>query len=168
MMMMMMMMMMLATNIQTFLWGNSFRSPILSLVAPAVLWSCRHLFFDVILFLIAHKGIDIFSSHSCSSDFSHLFSSFLYQLYMYQLFRSLSYIHLQGICHRDIKPQNLLLNPELGILKLCDFGRLVSCCCRKAFHRRGDLNGCSSNGMWCRSWRLSWCVMQWWWWWWWW
>ena len=27
-----------------------------------------------------------------------------------------------GICHRDIKPQNLLLNPELGILKLCDFG----------------------------------------------
>lgn len=46
----------------------------------------------------------------------------LVKLYMYQLFRSLSYIHLQGICHRDIKPQNLLLNPELGILKLCDFG----------------------------------------------
>lgn len=44
------------------------------------------------------------------------------QLYMYQLFRSLAYIHSLGICHRDIKPQNLLLNPETGVLKLCDFG----------------------------------------------
>ena len=41
---------------------------------------------------------------------------------MYQLFRSLGYIHTLGICHRDIKPQNLLLDPETGVLKLCDFG----------------------------------------------
>ena len=44
------------------------------------------------------------------------------KLYMYQLFRSVAYIHSLGICHRDIKPQNLLLDPALGILKLCDFG----------------------------------------------
>lgn len=44
------------------------------------------------------------------------------KLYMYQLFRSLAYIHSQGVCHRDIKPQNLLLNPDTGVLKLCDFG----------------------------------------------
>lgn len=44
------------------------------------------------------------------------------KLYMYQLFRSLAYIHSLGICHRDIKPQNLLLDPDAGILKLCDFG----------------------------------------------
>ncbi|CAJ0847953.1 2277_t:CDS:10 [Entrophospora sp. SA101] len=44
------------------------------------------------------------------------------KLYMYQLFRSLAYIHSLGICHRDIKPQNLLLNPASGVLKLCDFG----------------------------------------------
>ncbi|KAG8000603.1 Glycogen synthase kinase-3 beta [Nibea albiflora] len=43
-------------------------------------------------------------------------------LYMYQLFRSLAYIHSFGICHRDIKPQNLLLDPETAVLKLCDFG----------------------------------------------
>ena len=41
---------------------------------------------------------------------------------MYQLFRSLAYIHSLGICHRDIKPQNLLLDPTTGVLKLCDFG----------------------------------------------
>ena len=64
------------------------------------------------------------------------------RLYMYQLLRSLAYIHclgqymvmrsivmrssrlhnLTGICHRDIKPQNLLLNPQTGVLMLCDFG----------------------------------------------
>ncbi|KAL1932924.1 hypothetical protein VTP01DRAFT_8602 [Rhizomucor pusillus] len=48
--------------------------------------------------------------------------SLLVKLYTYQLLRSLAYIHSIGICHRDIKPQNLLLDPVTGILKLCDFG----------------------------------------------
>ena len=47
---------------------------------------------------------------------------FYIKIYMYQVFRSLAYIHSMGVCHRDIKPQNLLLDPESGILKLCDFG----------------------------------------------
>jgi len=44
------------------------------------------------------------------------------KLYVFQLCRALGYIHSLGICHRDIKPQNLLLDPNSGILKLCDFG----------------------------------------------
>lgn len=46
----------------------------------------------------------------------------LSKLYTYQILRALSYIHSVGICHRDIKPQNLLLDPNIGVLKLCDFG----------------------------------------------
>ena len=42
------------------------------------------------------------------------------KMYMYQLFRSLAYIHALGICHRDIKPQNLLVNEKTCTLKLCD------------------------------------------------
>jgi glycogen synthase kinase 3 beta len=47
----------------------------------------------------------------------------LIKLYSYQMLRSLAYIHAIGVCHRDIKPQNILVD-TLGnhLLKLCDFG----------------------------------------------
>lgn len=44
------------------------------------------------------------------------------KLYTYQMCRSLAYIHSMGVCHRDIKPQNLLVNTANHVLKLCDFG----------------------------------------------
>jgi glycogen synthase kinase 3 beta len=46
----------------------------------------------------------------------------LVKLYSYQMLKSLGYIHALGICHRDIKPQNVLVNPTNHILKMCDFG----------------------------------------------
>ncbi|XP_060881597.1 uncharacterized protein LOC132953066 [Metopolophium dirhodum] len=45
------------------------------------------------------------------------------KLYAYQMFRGLGYVHeTAGLCHRDVKPSNLLLYPVTGVLKLCDFG----------------------------------------------
>ncbi|XP_022964447.1 shaggy-related protein kinase theta-like [Cucurbita moschata] len=45
------------------------------------------------------------------------------QLYTYQICRALNYLHhVVGVCHRDIKPQNLLVNPHTHQLKICDFG----------------------------------------------
>ncbi|CAH8323793.1 unnamed protein product [Eruca vesicaria subsp. sativa] len=47
----------------------------------------------------------------------------LVQLYTYQICRALNYLHrVVGVCHRDIKPQNLLVNPQTHQLKICDFG----------------------------------------------
>lgn len=48
--------------------------------------------------------------------------TFSIKLYMYQLARALGHIHGMGICHRDIKPHNLLVDPVKQVLKLCDFG----------------------------------------------
>jgi serine/threonine protein kinase len=39
---------------------------------------------------------------------------------MYQVFKSLTYIHSLSICHRDIKPDNILINGKR--VALCDFG----------------------------------------------
>ncbi|GFY89291.1 shaggy-like protein kinase 41 [Actinidia rufa] len=45
------------------------------------------------------------------------------QMPLIYICRALAYIHNGiGICHRDIKPQNLLVNPHTHQLKLCDFG----------------------------------------------
>ncbi|KAG8052959.1 hypothetical protein GUJ93_ZPchr0001g31995 [Zizania palustris] len=45
------------------------------------------------------------------------------KLYIYQLFRGLAYIHTApGVCHRDVKPQNVLVDPLTHQVKLCDFG----------------------------------------------
>eukprot|EP00241_Pyramimonas_parkeae_P004653 CAMPEP_0114271290 /NCGR_PEP_ID=MMETSP0058-20121206/27764_1 /TAXON_ID=36894 /ORGANISM="Pyramimonas parkeae, CCMP726" /LENGTH=920 /DNA_ID=CAMNT_0001390227 /DNA_START=291 /DNA_END=3055 /DNA_ORIENTATION=+ len=40
---------------------------------------------------------------------------------MFQLCKAMQFIHKQDIVYRDIKPENLLIDPE-GTLKLCDFG----------------------------------------------
>ncbi|CAA7402371.1 unnamed protein product [Spirodela intermedia] len=45
------------------------------------------------------------------------------KLYSYQIFSGLAYIHTsQGVCHRDIKPQNLLVDTLTHQVKVCDFG----------------------------------------------
>ena len=46
----------------------------------------------------------------------------LVKLYSYQMLRGIAYIHAVGICHRDIKPQNVLVDTSTHILKTCDFG----------------------------------------------
>lgn len=43
------------------------------------------------------------------------------KLFMKQLIRGLGYIHHEGVVHRDIKLENILLS-NLGMIKICDFG----------------------------------------------
>ena len=39
-----------------------------------------------------------------------------------QILEGINYCHQQGFLHRDIKPQNLLIDPTCHVLKICDFG----------------------------------------------
>ncbi|XP_041427927.1 MOK protein kinase L homeolog isoform X4 [Xenopus laevis] len=49
--------------------------------------------------------------------------------YMYQLCKSLEHIHKNGIFHRDVKPENILIKQD--VLKLGDFGS-----CRSLFSKQ--------------------------------
>ncbi len=46
--------------------------------------------------------------------------SFL-QSYLYQLLQGIAYCHAHRVLHRDLKPQNLLID-RAGNIKLADFG----------------------------------------------
>uniref|UniRef100_A0A2K6KUQ1 Protein kinase domain-containing protein n=1 Tax=Rhinopithecus bieti TaxID=61621 RepID=A0A2K6KUQ1_RHIBE len=49
--------------------------------------------------------------------------------YMYQLCKSLDHIHRNGIFHRDVKPENILIKQD--VLKLGDFGS-----CRSVYSKQ--------------------------------
>ncbi|GAA5856977.1 hypothetical protein JCM9279_000520 [Rhodotorula babjevae] len=53
---------------------------------------------------------------------NELVPELLIKLWMYQLLRALSYLHSIGVCHRDVKPHNLMVDPGSGRLVLIDFG----------------------------------------------
>lgn len=57
-----------------------------------------------------------------SQKFQQLFSPQIVKKFSFQLFLGLAYLHSIKIAHRDIKPDNLLVDMTNSILKICDFG----------------------------------------------
>lgn len=65
------------------------------------------------------KGGDLFGKLARRPE--HRFPEPLARKYFHQLVSALKYCHQNGVAHRDVKPQNLLLDEE-GNIKVSDFG----------------------------------------------
>lgn len=44
------------------------------------------------------------------------------QMFLHQILRGIAYCHSHRVLHRDLKPQNLLIDRRTNALKLADFG----------------------------------------------
>lgn len=69
-----------------------------------------------LVFEFMDKDLKRYMEHKLTKLEPHQIKSFLYQL-----LKGLAFSHSRGIMHRDLKPQNLLVN-NTGELKIADFG----------------------------------------------
>lgn len=71
--------------------------------------------------------------------------------FTYQILRGLKYVHSMSILHRDVKPQNVLINANCELV-LCDFGlsrvtdTMPDCGAGDDFHMAGGDVAASSGG----------------------
>ena len=77
-----------------------------------------HCFKNYIIFELASKG-DIFDYIDCGSKG---FSEQNCKVMIYKIILAIQALHKMGICHRDIKPQNILLFGDNFEIRICDFG----------------------------------------------
>ena len=43
------------------------------------------------------------------------------KIYFWQIIQGIKYLHQNGICHRDLKPQNIIIDSN-QVIKIIDFG----------------------------------------------
>ena len=55
-------------------------------------------------------------------NFRYNFKDLDIRYYIYQILLALEYCHAQGIMHRDVKPQNIMINHKKRQLRLIDWG----------------------------------------------
>ena len=70
------------------------------------------------LFELATKGELTDYIKCCKKRFSEIISKIIFN----EILKGMQVIHKEGICHKDIKSQNILLNGDEFIVKICDFG----------------------------------------------
>ena len=91
-----------------------------------------------IIFELGTKG-DLFDYITCSKGI--LEEKFVKVIFI-KLIKAVRYLHILGLCHRDLKTDNIVLDGEEFILKLLDFGfssKIIRTKDGKARHQTGSV-----------------------------
>ncbi|KAM5240048.1 MAPK/MAK/MRK overlapping kinase isoform 7-T7 [Hipposideros larvatus] len=89
-----------------------------------------HLEYNLKKAVLAFKSGMLHRSWDASAGRRHPLPAKKIMHYMYQLCRSLDHMHRNGIFHRDVKPENILIKQQ-DVLKLGDFGS-----CRSVYSKQ--------------------------------
>ncbi|KAL3615136.1 Shaggy-related protein kinase eta [Castilleja foliolosa] len=82
--------------------------------------SQNELFLNLVMEYVPETMFDVLKHYS---DAKKKMPLIYVKLHTYQIFRGLAYLHsVAGVCHRDLKPQNVLVDPQTHQVKICDFG----------------------------------------------
>ena len=73
----------------------------------------RHEYLNIIMETFESNFFELLKMHSTPAPLD-------LKTYTYQMLRGLLYLHTLGVCHRDLKPQNMLVKNRR--LVICDFG----------------------------------------------
>ena len=79
---------------------------------------------DVCLDKVSESPCLVFEylSPVCLKDIMRQLTDLDIRIYMYQVFVALDFCHSRGIMHRDVKPMNIIVDPNTRLLKVIDWG----------------------------------------------
>ena len=80
--------------------------------------------------LTSHLKHDIFKINKTVSNTDFFGSSFTEVKAAHiikQILEGLDFLHMRQLCHRDIKLDNIMYDSETGLVKIIDFGFVISC-----------------------------------------
>lgn len=69
-----------------------------------------------------HRARRLYNANSDAKQQTLYIPMIAVKMFAWQLLRGLGYLHSMHIVHRDVKPQNILVEEDSYKLKLCDFG----------------------------------------------
>lgn len=115
----------LNTNDTTYLRQNIHESVFLASVKHKNIVECRSIkIYQNKIFMELERGEMTLHDFICKTDFTERLSKL--KGIFFQLIKVLCFIHKNNFIHGDLKPNNIIYNPETNIIKLIDFGGICS------------------------------------------
>jgi serine/threonine protein kinase len=80
------------------------------------------IFYDKTNLFLSYELLDLDLYHLIEDSKNIVLTESIIKGIMLQIFKGMSVVHHNNVIHRDLKPQNILINIKEGLVKIADFG----------------------------------------------